>query len=107
MPSDFVRVCAVGDVPDNQMISVEADGEPVCLAKIGGEFFAISDICSHFFTYLTSGELFPENYEVQCPLHDSKFSLRTGEPNQPPADKPVESYAVKVEGDDVLVGPKG
>src|SRR5690606_41747545 len=50
------------------------------------------------YTWLSSGELFPEKLEVQCPLHDSKFSFETGDPHQPPADKPVEVYAVKVEG---------
>ena len=48
------------------------------------------------------GELFPEKLEVQCPLHDSKFSFVDGTPHQPPADKPVETYAVKVEGDGVV-----
>lgn len=103
---EFVRVASVSDVPEGQMISVEADGIPVCLARIGGEFYAINDICTHFFTYLSSGEIDVEACQVQCPLHDSRFSFKTGEPHQPPADVPVETYAVRIEGDDIYVGPK-
>ena len=43
--------------------------------------------------------------EVECPLHEGRFDLRTGQDTNPPADEPVAAFAVRVEGDDVLVGP--
>jgi 3-phenylpropionate/trans-cinnamate dioxygenase ferredoxin subunit len=106
MLNDFVKVAAVGEINDGEMKEVEADGEPILLAKVGGEYFAISNICSHFFTYLTEGWLYPDECAVQCPLHESKFDLRSGEPTEPPADSPVDSYAVRLEGSDILVGPR-
>jgi naphthalene 1,2-dioxygenase system ferredoxin subunit len=106
MPLDeWHKVATTAELDDNEMIGVEAGGLEICLAKINGKYYAINNICTHFYTWLSSGELFPEKLEVQCPLHDSKFSFETGDPHQPPADKPVEVYSVKVEGDDIMVGP--
>jgi 3-phenylpropionate/trans-cinnamate dioxygenase ferredoxin component len=40
---------------------------------------------------------------VECWLHGSCFDLRTGKPTGPPATRPVATYEVKIDGDDVLV----
>jgi nitrite reductase/ring-hydroxylating ferredoxin subunit len=104
--NEWHKVATTSEVDDNEMIGVEAGGLEICLAKINGQYYAINNICTHFYTWLSSGELFPDRLEVQCPLHDSKFSFENGAPHQAPADKPVEVYGVKVEGDDILVGPK-
>ena len=106
MLTEFVKVATVSDVPEGEMIGVTAGDVEICLAQVDGELYAINNICSHFYTWLSSGELFADVCEVQCPLHDSRFSFKTGEPHQAPADKPVDVFSVRVEGDDILVGPK-
>jgi len=107
MLSVFTKVAAVGDLADGEMKDVETEGEAVLLAHVGDRYYAISNICSHFYTYLTEGWLYPDECAVQCPLHESKFDLRTGEPTEPPADIPVDTYEVRIDGDDILVGPRG
>ena len=102
----FTRVAAVSDLKDRSMMSVSAEGEAILLARIDDNYYAINNVCTHFFTYLTDGELYPDTCEVQCPLHDSRFHLETGEVSEPPADVPEEVYAVKIDGDDILIGPK-
>lgn len=103
MTADFVNVATTTDVRDGEMIAVKVGDKDILLANIGGEYFALHNICSHFHALLTDGELHPETCEVQCPLHDSCFDLRTGVPKDLPAEKPVAVYAVKVEGNDILV----
>ena len=44
-----------------------------------------------------------EDGTIECWLHGSRFDLRTGKPCGLPATKPVATYSVTVEGDDVLV----
>ena len=105
MITQFVKAASVDEVPEGTMLGVEVDGEEICLARLGGRFYAINNICSHMYTWLDSGDLFPESLEVQCPLHDSRFSFETGMPTKPPAETPVKTYAVRVEGDDILIGP--
>jgi 3-phenylpropionate/trans-cinnamate dioxygenase ferredoxin subunit len=94
-------VCALDDVPDEGALRVEVGGKPICIARSQGEVFAISDICSHADVSLSEGDV--EDGTIECWLHGSRFDLRTGAPTGLPATKPVATYPVTVEGDDVLV----
>ena len=96
-----MKACSLSDVPDEGAIRVELDGKPICIARSGGEVFAISDICSHADVALSEGDV--EDGKIECWLHGSLFDLRTGEPSGLPATRPVPTYPVTVEGDDVLV----
>ena len=95
------RACSLNDVPEEGAIRVELAGKPVCLARSGGEVFALSDVCSHADVALSEGDV--EDGKIECWLHGSLFDLRTGEPSGLPATRPVPTYPVTVEGDDVLV----
>jgi nitrite reductase/ring-hydroxylating ferredoxin subunit len=77
----------------------------VLLALIGGEYFAIGNRCTHFAACLSDGYLEAKDREVQCPMHDSRFSLISWEPNSPPATDAVPTFAVKVVGNEIHVGP--
>jgi 3-phenylpropionate/trans-cinnamate dioxygenase ferredoxin subunit len=96
-----VRACSLGDVPEEGAIRVQLDGKPICIARSQGEVFALSDICSHADVALSEGDV--EDGTIECWLHGSRFDLRTGEPTGLPANRPVATYPVTVEGDDVLV----
>ena len=100
MPSPL-RACSLADLPDEGAIRVELGGQPVCVARSGGEVFALRDVCSHAEVALSEGDV--EDGAIECWLHGSLFDLRTGKPSGLPATKPVPTYAVTVEGDDVLV----
>ena len=102
----FHKVAALSELPDGEMIGVMAEGLDVMLARIGDEYFAIYNNCSHAEAMLNFGTLHPGTCEVECPLHGGYFDLRTGEAVQEPPEDPVEAYTVRVEGDDIWVGPK-
>jgi 3-phenylpropionate/trans-cinnamate dioxygenase ferredoxin subunit len=97
------RVCSVGDIEPDTAIRVVVDGTPVALVRIGDDFYAIGDTCSHANVSLSEGEVDPGDRHIECYKHGSRFSLETGEPDCLPATKPVPVYRVKVEGDDVLI----
>ena len=96
-----MRACSLSDLPEEGAIRVDLDGKPICIARSQGEVFAVSDICSHADVLLSEGDV--EDGTVECWLHGSRFDLRTGMPTGLPATKPVATYPVTVEGDDVLV----
>ena len=96
-----LRACSLSELAEDSALRVELAGRPVCIARSGGEVFAISDVCSHADVSLSEGEV--EDGHVECWLHGSLFDLRTGKPTGLPATKPVPTFPVTVEGDDVLV----
>ena len=98
-----VRACSAEDVRDGSALRVELDGNAVCVARIGEEWFAIGDVCSHADFSLADGEVWADEYEIECPKHGAMFSLRTGEPQTLPATVAVAVYPIAVIGDDVMV----
>ena len=101
----FQPVAKIEEIPDHGMKQVVAHGDVVGLYRVGSDVFAINDYCSHEETFLTEGDFDSEEFEVECPLHGSRFDVRDGSVRILPATKPVATYPVKIEGDLVMVGP--
>ena len=45
-----------------------------------------------------------EGFEIECPLHGARFDIKTGAVLCMPAVTPVESYPVRLHGDDLYIG---
>ena len=101
MSEDFVKVANTNDIQPSHMKEVQLDGENICLVNVEGKYYAIGNICTHEGGPLADGTL--EGYEVECPWHNSKFDVRTGEVKEPPASEPEPTYQVKVDGNDILI----
>ena len=99
--SGFEKVAATSEIPNGSMKQVSVGAIDVMLANVNGTFYALSNKCTHAGGPLAKGKL--EGFVVQCPLHGSKFDVRTGAVVGPPAQIPERVFAVKVEGKDVLV----
>jgi len=85
------------------MMRVDVHGARVLLANVDGEYYAVSDTCTHEDASLSQGALHGEY--IRCPLHGSRFSLRTGDPLEEPAETPLKVYPVKLSNDDICIGP--
>ena len=98
---NWVRACALAELGAESALAVEVDGTEVAVVRSGDAYYAIADLCSHAAIPLSEGDV--EDGKIECWLHGSLFDLATGKPSGLPATKPVPTYAVTVEGDDVLV----
>ena len=100
--AEFVKVAQTSEVAPGQIVFVQADGKDISLLNINGQFYAVSDVCSHEECNMSDGgEL--EGETIICPCHASAFDVRTGAVANPPATAPIETYPVRVEGTDILV----
>jgi 3-phenylpropionate/trans-cinnamate dioxygenase ferredoxin component len=102
--SEFVAVAKAGEIEEGVVKVVRVGDAPIGLTKIEGEYFAFADVCTHDDGPVAEGEL--DDYIIECPRHGAKFDIRTGKVRQLPAVVPIPIYAVKVEGDAVLVSRK-
>ena len=98
-----IAVCKVDDVASGSAIRIDKDGHRLAIVRIGDDWYAIGDRCSHAEASLAEGEVWPDECEIECPKHGSAFSLKTGEPLTLPATQPQPTYTVRVQGDDVMV----
>ena len=99
----LVRVCAAADLEPGQARRFDVGNHRIALVRIGDDYYAVGDRCSHADFSLSEGEVLADDLEIECWKHGSTFSLTTGEPQSLPATKPVPVYEVVRSGDDVLV----
>jgi 3-phenylpropionate/trans-cinnamate dioxygenase ferredoxin subunit len=100
----YQLACRLSELADETARGLEVDGVPVCVVRTEGEVFAIGDVCSHADVALSEGDV--DKGTIECWLHGSRFDVRTGCPAGLPANRPVPTYPVKIDGDDIYVGVK-
>lgn len=99
--AEFVKVATLDEVPVGTSRCVLVGRKRIGLFNVDGEIYAIDDICSHAEASLTEGDF--DGEEVECPLHGARFNVKTGEALSLPAWAPVDTFQVKIEGNDILV----
>ncbi len=97
------RLCAVDDLSPGQARRFDVAGLRVALVRIGDEFHAVGDRCSHEDFSLADGEVWVAECQIECAKHGSMFDLLTGSPCSFPATKAVPVYEVVVADGDVSV----
>ena len=101
--AERVRLCPVDELDDGAAKRFDVGRHRIALVRIGEDFYAIGDTCSHADVSLSEGDVLCDDYEIECWKHGSTFDLTTGEPTTLPATKPVPVYDVAVEGDDIIL----
>jgi 3-phenylpropionate/trans-cinnamate dioxygenase ferredoxin subunit len=101
MSEKYTPVASLSALKTNKLLCVKLAGLRIALAYVDGKVFAVEDMCSHEDASLSKGSLHGEC--VKCPLHGSRFDLNTGEALDDPAEDPIKTYAVKIEGGEIFV----
>lgn len=97
------RVCAITDLADGEARRFDLGAVSVAVVRIGTDWYAIGDQCTHQNVSLSTGEVLVDTREIECPKHGSCFSLETGAVDSLPATRPATTYSVRIDGDDVYV----
>jgi 3-phenylpropionate/trans-cinnamate dioxygenase ferredoxin subunit len=82
---------------------VDSGDATICVVRCGDTVYAIDDVCSHEDYSLSVGEVDVEECAIECWKHGSLFSLVTGVPLTFPATRPVATYEVTIDADQVVV----
>ncbi|HET7264490.1 MAG TPA: non-heme iron oxygenase ferredoxin subunit [bacterium] len=96
-----VKVTQASRVVPGTGVVVDAAGQAIAVFNVGGTYYAIANACTHRGGPLGEGRL--DGTTVTCPWHGSQFDVTSGQVRRGPAQQPVVSYPVRVQGDDVLV----
>ncbi|HCT80639.1 MAG TPA: (2Fe-2S)-binding protein [Micromonosporaceae bacterium] len=96
-----VKVGKTKDIAPGQMQVVDVEGTTVNVANAQGHLYAFDDTCTHQGCSLARGKL--DGITVTCPCHGSQFDVTSGAVLRGPATRPVRSWAVQIEREDVLV----
>ncbi len=96
-------LCRRDEMKSGEARRFDVGAHRIALVRIGDDFYAIGDRCSHENISLSEGEVYEGEREIECWKHGSTFSLETGEALNLPATQPVPTYDVVVEDDQVWV----
>jgi len=106
---DYITVLHASELPPGQMKLVEVNGKDILMTNLDGNYHAMSNKCSHLGGSLVMGTL--DGSIVTCPRHGAKFDLKSGEAVGEAriavlkiGVKDLDSFPVKVEGTEILVG---
>jgi 3-phenylpropionate/trans-cinnamate dioxygenase ferredoxin subunit len=99
-PVRRIAVARIADLGEGTMLMVQVDGVNILLVNQEG-LYALQGTCSHEYFELDQG--FLTDGSVTCALHLSRFALTDGEALDPPADLPLATYAVRLDGEDIVL----
>ena len=102
--TELKKVATLTELAEVKMKSVAVGGDRVLLCYVDGKVFAVADECSHDSSPFGGGRI--RGDEVICPRHGARFSVIDGSVKGPPAVAPIDTFVVKVEGDDIYVEVK-
>ena len=101
MTDNWIDAAAVADVPEGDVIGVLVGGKDIALYEVEGEVFATDNICTHGHARMSDG--FLEGREIECPLHQGKFDVCTGQALCAPLTEGIKTYAVRIENMRVML----
>ena len=96
-----VTLASANAVPQSGLTKFDAGGYEIAIANVEGAFYALSDICTHRGCSLSEGEL--DGTTLECICHGSRFDVSTGDVVRGPAQQSLQAYAVRVQGDSLVV----
>ena len=73
--ANWIDALSADGLPSDDVIGVNVGGRDIALYTVGEEVFATDNICTHGHARLCDG--FLEGHEIECPLHQGKFDVRT------------------------------
>lgn len=99
--SKWITVCKTSQLKKGEMLDFDHDDKKILIANLDGKIYASDRICTHADADLSTGILAEDG--VTCPLHLSTFNLKTGVPENLPAEVPLKIYNVKIEQNEIYI----
>ncbi|MFI6335360.1 non-heme iron oxygenase ferredoxin subunit [Streptomyces sp. NPDC050535] len=106
--SDGIRVAALDDIPQGEGITIDkavtGTADDIALLRDTDDtVYALDDTCTHEDASLADGWV--EDGFVECPLHSSRFCLKSGEVQGLPATRDACPHRVEVRDAEVYLFP--
>lgn len=98
-----LALCNSSDVWEDVPLRCERNGVTYAVFVLEGDYFVLNDMCSHGPGSLSDG--YVEGCEVECPFHQGRFDIRSGQPTAPPCSEPVRSWTAHVVDGRVEIDP--
>src|SRR5512140_705205 len=95
-------VAAESEIPEGDVTGRIAGDRPIALHRLSDGLHATDATCTHGNASLCNGFV-EDDGEIECPLHQGRFDIRTGRALCEPLEQDLQTHAVKLEGGRVWI----
>ena len=100
--TQWIDACATDEIEKEDLIRFDHAGRTYAIYHgIDGNFYAPAGLCTHEQVHLCDGLVM--DFLIECPKHNGQFDYRTGKAARLPACDNLKTFAVKLDGDRVLI----
>lgn len=99
----WITVAKLEEISELRPKRIEVKDEFLVLFRNGNEIYCLRDVCSHLDYPLSDGVYDGKRHIITCAYHGAKFDVRTGRALSMPAVSPVQTYPVRVMGNEVQI----
>jgi naphthalene 1,2-dioxygenase ferredoxin component len=99
--TNWVDALAADELPGDDVTGVAVAGRDIAIYTVGDAVYATDNVCTHGQARLCDG--FLDGHEIECPLHQGRFDVRSGQPLCAPVTEALRSYPVRIEGGRVFL----
>lgn len=96
-------LCKASEVAADQPVRAELDGFAYAVFRLGESYFVMADLCTHGPGCLSEGYI--DGEEVECPFHQGRFHIPSGQPTLPPCTEAMRTWTVHVVDGDICIDP--
>ena len=98
---NWIEVAEADSVDMDDLIRFDHANKTFCIYRIEDGYYATDGICSHEAVHLEDGLVMDD--EIECPMHQGIFNIKTGKAISPPACDDLKTYPVKVENGKIYI----
>ena len=99
--AEWVYVCGTEEIDLEDTKRFDHNDKTYCIYRLDDGYFATDGICTHEAVHLEDGLVM--DGEIECPMHQGIFDIKSGKAVSPPACDDLKTYPVKVENNQVYI----
>jgi ethylbenzene dioxygenase ferredoxin subunit len=99
----LVALCAASDVEPDTPVRAVLDNAAYAVFSVNDRFYVTQDQCTHGPGSLAEG--FVMDTEIECPFHQGRFDIRTGQPTAAPCTEALRIWTAHVIDGQICINP--
>lgn len=103
-PDEWIEACKADEIEQEDVIRFDHSDHSFAIYRTDrNEYYATDGFCTHGKFHLSEG--FVMGNIIECPKHNGRFDVITGQAKRAPVCIDLKTYRVKVEAGKVFIKP--
>jgi nitrite reductase/ring-hydroxylating ferredoxin subunit len=99
----LIALCESSEVNPDLPLHVSAGGAEYAVYNLNGQYYVTQENCTHGPGIMSEGMIMDD--EIECPFHQGRFHIPSGQPTFPPCTEPLRTWTVHLIEGKVCIDP--